>query len=675
MTSSLPSHLRHMATEIRDAVAAELSVARKGLRFSVRDLEWRGGVMTIVLDANGGMLDPLMEEATLKWTGNTQGTGEIISIIADESKLYASLVSGQLPTIGQSIWINPPEYLRSLLNLWSSDVSAQLPVSWRNKSDNDIFDQKLIPCHSRFPTLRSQQKAAFSLLGRQMSFLWGPPGTGKTHTLGRMIAAHAIESSDRILLLSTTNVAVDEAIVAVHNGLCEAFKTLLHSPRPNCYRFGSRFVPTNFSGAKETLIPVHNRELIRKYREHFMHVPDPRGFQAYQAWRDKLDELRKLIRDENRTFIKSSQVAAMTASYATFQYEDLLTCSPWDLIVFDEASQVSLAHAMMLAGLGHRMLFAGDPKQLSPIVQSDDERALRWIGRSPFAHMDLSTSAKCMLDEQSRMAPEICKAVSILFYGGKLRVAHDVDQSWFEERAFSTHRALGSSSVSLVSICKEAQVGRNYRGYVCPESAKTVVAIAFLLLETLGSDSLLILTPYRAQRSEIANQLKVAGLTKDLVSTIHRAQGSERLVVIVDPVRPSAEFLNSDEGRRLLNVAISRAKSRLFVIVHPDHYSNPVIYQMTQLFKPISADSLPDIHVGAKPTASMFGKEESRRSIIGMPDERRPFNMEEQFKNALYERLSARLHSSNEQRWVIEDVAYSPRFASLSWAVRDELVR
>ena len=78
---------------------------------------------------------------------------------------------------------------------------------------------------------------------------------------------------------------------------------------------------------------------------------------------------------------------------------------------------------MMLAGLGKRVLFAGDHKQLSPMVQSRSDDARRWMGRSPFGYLNLSVAVKNVLEEQSRMAPEICRTVSDLFYDGQLRVA------------------------------------------------------------------------------------------------------------------------------------------------------------------------------------------------------------------------------------------------------------
>ncbi|MBV9499363.1 MAG: AAA family ATPase [Acidobacteriaceae bacterium] len=58
-------------------------------------------------------------------------------------------------------------------------------------------------------------------MGHNTSFLWGPPGTGKTHTIGRMVAAHLAGSQERVLLLSSTNVAVDQAIVSVGEGIDE----------------------------------------------------------------------------------------------------------------------------------------------------------------------------------------------------------------------------------------------------------------------------------------------------------------------------------------------------------------------------------------------------------------------------------------------------------------------
>jgi len=83
-------------------------------------------------------------------------------------------------------------------------------------------------------------------------------------------------------------------------------------------------------------------------------APDPAEAEKYLLWRKLLDSLRQEIREQNRQFLRNARLAAMTCTYATFQYDDLTEFGPYDLVVFDEASQVGKAHAMTLAGLGKR---------------------------------------------------------------------------------------------------------------------------------------------------------------------------------------------------------------------------------------------------------------------------------------------------------------------------------
>ena len=56
-----------------------------------------------------------------------------------------------------------------------------------------------------------QRDAVESALGRDLTFIWGPPGTGKTMTIGS-IGRELFEQGRTLLLVSHTNVAVDEAL-------------------------------------------------------------------------------------------------------------------------------------------------------------------------------------------------------------------------------------------------------------------------------------------------------------------------------------------------------------------------------------------------------------------------------------------------------------------------------
>jgi hypothetical protein len=59
-----------------------------------------------------------------------------------------------------------------------------------------------------------QQASIRRSLGSDTTFVWGPPGTGKTTTLARIVEAH-YRAGQSILLVSNTNIAVDTALEKV----------------------------------------------------------------------------------------------------------------------------------------------------------------------------------------------------------------------------------------------------------------------------------------------------------------------------------------------------------------------------------------------------------------------------------------------------------------------------
>ena len=63
--------------------------------------------------------------------------------------------------------------------------------------------------------LNSEQSAAVaSSLARDTTFIWGPPGTGKTKTIGA-IGAELLKRGSSMLLVSHTNTAVDGALLQI----------------------------------------------------------------------------------------------------------------------------------------------------------------------------------------------------------------------------------------------------------------------------------------------------------------------------------------------------------------------------------------------------------------------------------------------------------------------------
>lgn len=101
-----------------------------------------------------------------------------------------------------------------------------------------------------------------------------------------------------------------------------------------------------------------------------------------------------------------------------------------------------------------------------------------------------------------------------------------------------------------------------------------VVPIIHGLADCLSAGEVLLLTPFRPQRSLLTatgvDAEKRNPRLRITASTIHRAQGSECRVVIVDLTAhdPSSlvSFFRDPQSEKLLNVALSRAQDELIVI-------------------------------------------------------------------------------------------------------------
>jgi hypothetical protein len=69
----------------------------------------------------------------------------------------------------------------------------------------------------------NQQVAIEAATTWSPGFIWGPPGTGKTHALGHLVG-ELVERNERVLLASNTNVAVDTALLTT-------VRTLISHPK------------------------------------------------------------------------------------------------------------------------------------------------------------------------------------------------------------------------------------------------------------------------------------------------------------------------------------------------------------------------------------------------------------------------------------------------------------
>lgn len=100
--------------------------------------------------------------------------------------------------------------MRKLIERIELNASSENSAAQRMMGIDSVSGEpKEIADH--FSLNANQLKALKSALGRNLTFIWGPPGTGKTWTIGT-IAEQLYKENRSVLIVSHTNIAVDQAV-------------------------------------------------------------------------------------------------------------------------------------------------------------------------------------------------------------------------------------------------------------------------------------------------------------------------------------------------------------------------------------------------------------------------------------------------------------------------------
>jgi len=472
--------------------------------------------------------------------------------------------------------------------------------------------------------LNASQRAAVQLcIESDIAFVWGPPGTGKTVTLADAID-ELLARGERILLASTTNAAIDQILGKLAARPWFAPGVVVRLGRSDQQTYGAELadvVAARRGAGRDALGRLRARigdveqqlryakalaaELapaLSTQQSLFAEAAQPlraaalaRAFSAADALArlDARAQQRvldvRIARLERVRVLAKARVAAVTAEDRELETKivdeaRVILCtltntylSPhmagqrFDTLIAEEAGMATLPALFYAASrCDRRAVMVGDPRQLPPIVQSDDDSVRRAIGRTIFevAVPDpLHSDVVALLDVQYRMHPQIGALVGELFYAGRL--AHAAETAHITARAPFAGRAV--VVVEKASSCQRSQKGSSRVNAISAE------VTADLALEAVraGHESIAVITPYAAQAAEI-RRLLAARRIADRVecSTIHRFQGRECDVVLLDlvdaaPMRPSALVGEPN----LLNVSISRARGKLVIVADVAYFA------------------------------------------------------------------------------------------------------
>eukprot|EP00949_MAST-11_sp_MAST-11-sp1_P003706 g3706.t1 len=447
------------------------------------------------------------------------------------------------------------------------------------------------------PMGKDQCRALKECLKKRIMVLWGPPGSGKTTTVGKLapylsfLHWKSIENGNpfRILLVAGTHSAVDTAMVEVADGF-QYFKAIEQLQKPGMLRLKSKF-------------PVQSSDEL-KYE---IKVVDRRDLQARKK-EDSKSKLQKLL--ENKYIF----VAGTTSSV---RYMDN---GIFDLVIIDEGSQVKVGEALYAiekaCPKNGKILIAGDHKQLKPInkVEYPEPEEGEICPQGSILDAIRTPENTVMLQENFRMNQCLSNLTELTYEGyypndnnKGLSLASEMKKSEefrsemqrMEESGESPAQrqmqqialaaCQSNSSLISVNLSPDLQGGATLSmERVAAIEAKFAAATVNAFVKNYdvkekkeACDQVLCVTPHHVQRKAVEANLRetMDQFAEDIfVNTAEKAQGRTAMLVIMCYSVLSEEQKERSAGFLLqhprLNVALSRARAKI-ILIYMDDLSQP----------------------------------------------------------------------------------------------------
>lgn len=421
---------------------------------------------------------------------------------------------------------------------------------WLKALENVVLPE--IAQRGGYALRQAQLDAWRGLAGERVGLILGPPGTGKTFLLSKLVngysrARHAEQLAARTFVTAFTRNAIGNLLAAIakdqeHLSGPEKARVIFLGNAPEDLD-GVDILDADTDGIAEVLEALGQGLVIV----------------GATTW-----SLNKLVKAASG----GNEPAAPL----------------FDLICIDEASQMVVSHGLMsLSGVSAagRVLVAGDDQQLPPVrMVRDTSLDGRQLGGSLYQFLKSAGIREFALDETFRLNVPLTRFPEAAFYPGRFvsRVGPENDRlrlkaDWRTGLSPLSVAALNPDLPVVIAIHDSGGASTSN-----PFEARLASQIASELsdrLEDTGSefwvDKVAVVSPHRAQNALIKRSLPQHLRDGAFVETVDRIQGKERDVVVLSYCVSDPEFAVAEGefifSKERLNVAITRARFKLIVLV------------------------------------------------------------------------------------------------------------
>lgn len=241
----------------------------------------------------------------------------------------------------------------------------------------------------------------------------------------------------------------------------------------------------------------------------------------------------------------------------------------FDVVLFDEASQITLPLAIMGMLAGSKYIFIGDENQLPPVTVFAESES----GQASIFGYLAGRGNESMLNITYRLNDILTDWPSRTFYGNELKPSQASGARRLELSPEGTpwDFVLDPSLPNVfLDLCHQNTTVRSRI-----EAEAVVELVLSLLMREVSPEEIGVVVSYRAQSRLIRSLLRHAlmdeeVLRKLVVDTVERMQGQEREVILVSFATASPKFAAQMATflfkPQRLNVAVTRPRTKLILV-------------------------------------------------------------------------------------------------------------
>lgn len=338
---------------------------------------------------------------------------------------------------------------------------------------------------------------------------------------------------------------INETLDILHRA---AYKLMEEELKSKQEHLDSILRTTNQKAVEENLRTISRKLLLMKLEKQYSKITDfPFDCYSYKMFFNRFLKRFPLI--------YSTTNSIHACSEKKYRYDYLLV---------DESSQINLATAAIAMAVAKNIVFVGDPMQLPHVIKTSDKQFLH----DTFSKYKLPSyddfAKNSILDVmQKKYKDKIPFTLLNIHYRSDPEIINFCNKMFYHDLLLINRKHKDENGIRIIT----------HDGHFCwnRTNDREIEIIKREILPELKEKDIGIIAPFRNQVELLQQNINNAPITID---TVHKFQGKERDVILLSATSDQLRQTNPGEEEttdfinnpNLINVAISRAKNKLYIV-------------------------------------------------------------------------------------------------------------